>query len=164
MCLNKVSNELVKVKFGHSVVFTLLDKSAIEREWTGSDCISRSRTFFLGPSPNSGEISEGVGGNGERNINSKVMAAGYLDLYFRAQAQRRARSAWHGFLPMWTSSQLLSRRLTSRLGTRRGRWGTGSTLCSRATWMISSATFWLLSWRLGPKVLFGLPSTARDGD
>ena len=51
MCLNKVSNELVKVKFGHSVVFTLLDKSAIEREWTGSDGISRSRTFFWAPRP-----------------------------------------------------------------------------------------------------------------
>ena len=53
MCLNKVSNELVKVKFGHSVVFTLLDKSAIEREWTGSDGISRSCPLELpGIAPN----------------------------------------------------------------------------------------------------------------
>jgi len=42
---------MAQVKFGHSLVFTLLDESAIEREWTGSDGISRSRAFFWASRP-----------------------------------------------------------------------------------------------------------------
>ena len=41
----------VQVKFGHRVVFTLLEESAIEREWRGSDGISRSSFFRWVPRP-----------------------------------------------------------------------------------------------------------------
>jgi len=53
------------------MVFTLLEKSAIEREWTGSDCfsldgvesrleITRSRTFFWAPRPAVGRYQKAL--------------------------------------------------------------------------------------------------------
>jgi len=49
-----------QVKFGHRMVFTLLEKSAIEREWTGSDGFSRSRTFFWAPRPAVGRYQKAL--------------------------------------------------------------------------------------------------------
>jgi len=49
-----------QVKFGHRVAFTLLERSAIEREWAGSDGVSRSRTFFWAPRPAVGRYQKAL--------------------------------------------------------------------------------------------------------
>ena len=57
---NEHQSCVIEVKFGHSVVLTLLEKSAIEREWRATDGFLRSRHFFLAPRPAVGRYQKAL--------------------------------------------------------------------------------------------------------
>jgi len=72
-----------QVKFGHSVVLTLLEKSAIEREWRATDGFLRSRHFFLAPRPAVGRYQkalEAMGGSTGKGKECLARFSSFVDI------------------------------------------------------------------------------------
>ena len=85
------------------MVFTLLEKSAIQREWRGNDGISGSSFFCRAPRPAVERYRKALEAMVREFLKYSVKVwygDYYMELYFRAQALRRARSALQGFLPL----------------------------------------------------------------
>jgi len=72
-----------QVKFGHRLVFTLLEESAIEREWRGSDGVSRSSFFQWVPRPAVGRYRkalEAMGTSTEKGKECLARFSSYEDV------------------------------------------------------------------------------------
>jgi len=67
-----------QVQFGHRVVFTLLEKSAIELEWRGNDGVTTSSFFLWAPRPDVGSYRKALEAMGTST--EDVVADSYEDV------------------------------------------------------------------------------------